>query len=215
MIYQEIARKFALNERMTKLFMEHPSTELMLQESPKEVAALLAQCAVETGDLTPKRESLNYGATALYTKFPRYFTQTVAYQVGRTDTQPAQQSEIARIMYGGRMGNDTQGDGWLYRGRGFIQTTGEDNYRALGKLMEINLIKDPDALLNPTVAVSAAWLMYLRMGLQKAFLDRGIIGLSRAVNLGNPASRMKSLHEADRVYLYEQLCPIMEGSHDL
>lgn len=66
---------------------------------------------------------------------------------------------LAGKVYGGRMGNVSPGDGWLYRGRGLIQVTGRDNYAALVPLLKLDLLKNPDLLLTPVVALRAsiAW----------------------------------------------------------
>lgn len=47
---------------------------------------------------------------------------------------------------------DKDGDGYLYRGRGYVQITGRANYDKAGDKLGIDLIGNPDAALNPTVA---------------------------------------------------------------
>ena len=96
-------------------------------DSPQRVAAFLAQCAHESGGFKAIKENLNYKAESLMKVFPKYFpNQELAEQYAHN------QEAIANRVYGGRMGNGDEhsGDGYAYCGRGLIQLTGHDNYKA-------------------------------------------------------------------------------------
>jgi putative chitinase len=118
-----------------------PNYEL---DSPKRIAAFLAQCGHESGGWTVFEENLNYSAKGLMGIFKKYFpdeSTATAYQ--------RQPEKIANKVYANRMGNgpESSGDGWKYRGRGPIQLTGKDNYRAFAKEMFDdweNLFNNPD-----------------------------------------------------------------------
>lgn len=118
-----------------------PNYEL---DSPKRIAAFLAQCGHESGGWTVFEENLNYSAKGLMGIFKKYFPDeatAMAYQ--------RQPEKIANKVYANRMGNgpESSGDGWKYRGRGPIQLTGKDNYRAFAKEMFDdweNLFNNPD-----------------------------------------------------------------------
>ncbi|MDQ1165894.1 glycoside hydrolase family 19 protein [Flavobacterium sp. SORGH_AS_0622] len=106
--------------------------------------------------LVPRAENLNYSAERLLKIFPKYFK----------DLETAKQYErnpekIANLVYANRMGNGDveSGDGWRYRGRGFIQLTGRNNYEALAKhLNNDNIISESELLLSEVNAlVSALW----------------------------------------------------------
>lgn len=123
----------------------------------EQQSMFLAQCAVESKNFTRLVENMNYSPKGLLGTFPRHFTTITANQYGRLEDpktgkviRPANQPMIGSIAYGNRMGNGNvaSGDGWKYRGRGFIQITGKDNYRALGKALGIDLLENPDLLSN-------------------------------------------------------------------
>jgi len=66
--------------------------------------------------------------------------------------------KIANKIYGGRMGNLQDGDGWKYHGRGLIQLTGRDNYKSFSDATGIDAINHPELLLQPEYAcLSAGW----------------------------------------------------------
>jgi putative chitinase len=84
----------------------------------------VAQCAHESGNFKFVRENLNYSAQGLLKTFPRYFSKDTAEIAARKPEL------IANIVYSNRMGNGAKesGDGWKFRGRGYIQLTGKSNY---------------------------------------------------------------------------------------
>jgi putative chitinase len=98
-----------------------------LRLKPLQAAHFFAQCAHESGNFTVLTENLNYSAARLVEVFPRYFpTLDIA---ANYDRKPEM---IANRVYASRLGNGSEasGDGWRYRGRGAIQLTGRDNYKA-------------------------------------------------------------------------------------
>jgi putative chitinase len=102
--------------------------------TPKRVAAFVAQCAHESGGFLFLTENLNYKADSLMKVFPKYFpTRDLANAYAK---QPA---KIANRVYANRMGNgdEASGDGFKYRGRGLIQLTGKTNYSWFAASLEI------------------------------------------------------------------------------
>ncbi len=117
------------------------------------LAHFMAQIEHESG-LKPIAENLNYSANGLRKTFGKYFTDLEAIKYQRKPEQ------IANRVYANRMGNgnEASGDGWKYRGRGFIQITGKNNYTVLSKDTRIDYLNNPDLLLNEANAmISALW----------------------------------------------------------
>ena len=64
----------------------------------------------------------------------------------------------AQNTYDGRMGNNKSGDGYRYRGRGYIQLTGKNNYTQAGRALGLDLVKNPDQAATPDVgAKTSVW----------------------------------------------------------
>ena len=118
----------------------------------KRIAAFIAQVGHESSHLVRLVENLNYSADALRKTWPSRFNAELATTVARKPEQ------IANIAYGNRMGNTAPGDGWKYRGRGLIQITGKNNYRACGEALGLDLIAQPEMLEKLQYGcMSAAW----------------------------------------------------------
>ena len=106
--------------------------------TPLRLAHFLAQCAHESGRFLVTRENLNYSAQGLLKTFKRHFNDRTAKLYARNP------EAIANKVYGGRLGNAEITDGWKFRGRGYIQTTGKANYAELDKIVPEDLLDNPD-----------------------------------------------------------------------
>lgn len=127
--------------------------------TPLRLAHFMAQIEHESG-LKPISENLNYSANRLRVIFPEYFISKE--DAKRYDRNP---EKIANKVYANRMGNGTEssGEGWKYRGRGFIQITGKENYHRLANDTDLDCLKNPDLLLEEANAmISAIWFWNLR-----------------------------------------------------
>lgn len=117
----------------------------------------LSQCAHESGNFKFVRENLNYSADGLRKIFPKYFpTLEAANKYAR------QPEKIANKVYGNRMGNgdEASGDGFKFRGRGFIQLTGKDNYAAFDKFVDDDIMANPDLVATKYPLTSAAFFFH-------------------------------------------------------
>ena len=145
----------------------------------KRKAMFFAQLDHESG-LKPISENLNYSADRLLVVFPKYFTKN---DVGQFARNP---EKIANRVYANRMGNGNQnsGDGWKYRGRGFIQLTGKSNYSALSKDVGVDYVSNPDLLLNEADAMIAACWFWLKNKLNESADWGDVEGATRIINGG-------------------------------
>ena len=103
--------------------------------TPKRVAAFIAQCAHESGGFRFLKENLNYKAESLMKTFPKYFSDK-----DTANAYAKQPVKIANRVYANRMGNgdEASGDGYKYCGRGLIQLTGKSNYSWFAASLEIS-----------------------------------------------------------------------------
>jgi putative chitinase len=122
-------------------------------DTPLKLAHFLAQCGHESGGFKVVNENLNYSSDGLKKVFPKYFPGNLSESYAR------QPEKIASRVYGGRMGNGTEPtkEGFKFRGRGYIQLTGKDNYTSFGKSIGENLIDNPDLVSTKYPLLSAAW----------------------------------------------------------
>ena len=122
--------------------------------NPFRLSHFLAQCAHESGNFKHVRENLNYSAEGLVKVFPKYFSKETALWYARKP------EAIANVVYGSRMGNGDKnsGDGFKYRGRGFLQLTGKVNYQAFSNhIVDTNIMIDSDLVATKYPLTSAAW----------------------------------------------------------
>lgn len=117
------------------------------------LAHFLSQAGHESGGFKVVTENLNYGAAGLQSIFKKYFTAESAKEYERKP------EKIANIVYANRMGNGNQasGEGYKFRGRGFIQLTGKDNYSAFDKIVPEDILANPDLVATQYPLLSAAW----------------------------------------------------------
>ncbi len=125
-----------------------------------KVAEFLAQTAHESMGFTVLEEGLNYTAERLMAVWPRRFPDmTSALPYARNP------EALANKVYGGRNGNTEPGDGYKYRGRGLIQTTGRANYAKVEEATGLPVVEFPDLLLEPVNAARSAGAYWRDNGL--------------------------------------------------
>ena len=121
--------------------------------TPKRQACFIGQCMHESGGFKFLKENLNYSAKALMNTWPSRFPD-----MDTAEKYERQPEKIANKVYSGRMGNTEDGDGAKYIGRGLIQLTGKDNYKAFGEAIGEDLVSNPQLVEEPRyAALSAGW----------------------------------------------------------
>ena len=165
--------------------------------TPLRLAHFLAQCGHESGGFKVVNENLNYSAKGLLGVFKKYFpdgTKAALYE--------RKPEKIANLVYGGRMGNgpEASGEGYKFRGRGYIQLTGKDNYKAFDAVVPENLLESPDLVATKYPLLSAAWFFH-KNGLHKiadgGATDAVVTSVTKRVNGGTIglADRIKHFKE--------------------
>jgi putative chitinase len=152
--------------------------------TPLRLAHFLAQCGHESGGFRATQENLNYSAKGLNGIFKKYFpTEASAAAYARNP------QKIANKVYGGRMGNglEASGEGYKFRGRGYIQLTGKENYTAFGKAIGEDILANPDKVASTYALLSAAWF-FSKNGLHKmadgGATDAVVTSITKRVNGG-------------------------------
>jgi putative chitinase len=151
--------------------------------TPLRLAHFLSQCAHESANFTAVRENLNYSADGLKKTFPKYFPGLLSEQYEKNP------EKIASKVYGNRMGNGDENskEGFKYRGRGYIQLTGKNNYKSFGTAINENLVDNPDLVATKFPLLSAAWF-FSKNGLNtiadKGPTDDVVKEVTRKVNGG-------------------------------
>lgn len=168
------------------------------------VAAFVAQCAHESGGFTKLEEGLSYSAKGLTGTWPKRFPPDIAAQYERKP------EKIANRAYESRMGNgpEASGDGWKYRGRGILQLTGKDNYKACSQFLfqDDTITNDPDLLLDPYYATHSACWFWWKNKLNQ-YADSGdILTLTKKINGG-------TLGLDDRIKHYKHAIEVLSGHH--
>jgi putative chitinase len=149
--------------------------------TPKRVAAFMAQCAHESGGFRALKENLNYKAASLRRVFPKYFPND-----DLANAYAGKQEMIANRVYGSRMGNGDEhsGDGFRYCGRGLIQLTGKNNYQAFADSIETHIDDIPEFLATFEGAVQSACWFWESNNLNQ-FADTGdILTMTKRINGG-------------------------------
>ena len=121
--------------------------------TPLRLAHFLAQCGHESGGFKATQENLNYSADGLKKIFPKYFPGNLAESYARNP------EKIASKVYGGRMGNggEETKEGYKFRGRGYLQTTGKENYTKFTKYIGEDSVSNPDLVATKYPLASAAF----------------------------------------------------------
>ena len=121
--------------------------------TPERLAHFLGQCHHESGGFKFTTENTNYSDVGLKKRFNKYFKDKDISKYARNP------EKIANLVYANRMGNgnEASGDGFRFRGRGYIQLTGKNNYKAFDKFVDDDIVLNPDLVATKHPLLSAAW----------------------------------------------------------
>jgi putative chitinase len=148
--------------------------------TPKRQACFIGQCMHESGGFKLLRENLNYSAKGLVATWPsRFPNEEYAEEYARKPER------IANKVYSGRMGNTEDGDGAKYIGRGLIQLTGKDNYKAVTEALGTDFIGQPQLLEEPRYAALSAGWFWNKKGLNALADANDIETMTKRINGGS------------------------------
>jgi putative chitinase len=146
----------------------------------KRQACFIGQTMHESGGYKHLVENLNYSAKGLMNTWPSRFPDAdVAEKYAR------QPEKIANKVYSGRMGNTEDGDGAKYIGRGLIQLTGKDNYKAFGDAIGEDLLANPELVQEPRYAALSAGWFWNKRGLNALADVMDIATMTKRINGGS------------------------------
>jgi putative chitinase len=171
-----------------------------INRSLRRMAAFLGHIALESHGLRKLEESLYYkDAAKVNQKFKAIKTDTEAEGYLR------QPEAMANKVYANRLGNgdEASGDGWRYRGRGFIQLTFKDNYAQLSNELKVDFVKNPDLVATPQYAALSAAFFWKKNGLNQLADDARYRALSLRINAGLEGFAER---EANRKHALTALC---------
>jgi putative chitinase len=170
--------------------------------TPKRIAAFIAQCSHESGGFTALKENLNYKPATLRKLFGKYFPNDALAE--EYCAKPNKQEAIASRIYASRMGNgdEASGDGYKYCGRGLIQLTGKSNYIAFADSLQISPEEASDYLATfEGAAQSACW--FWETNNLNQWADKGdILTLTKRINGG-------TIGLEDRIKHYEHALHVL------
>ncbi|MDQ1923295.1 glycoside hydrolase family 19 protein [Massilia pseudoviolaceinigra] len=155
--------------------------------SALRVSHFMAQVLHETVALARAVENLRYSTQRLPKVWPQRF-------LPRGPLDPAMYANdevrLANAVYGGRLGNDLPGDGYLYRGRGLLQLTGKDSYALASVTLRTGYPSAPDFVAEPDAVLSARWCLgaaaaiWIAKGCNEAADDDDVVEITRRINGG-------------------------------
>jgi putative chitinase len=201
----ENVQKFAGNyaENLTPdllLELNDVLAQYKINKTPLRFVHFVAQITHETGHFRWLSENLNYSDQGLLNTFSKYFpTEALAREYAR------QPERIANRVYANRMenGDEASGDGWRYRGRGYIQLTGRENYRKIGDRIGVDLENNPDIVSeDPTIALRVSADYWDSRKINKAADKDDLKRVTRLINGGynGLADRERLLKKAKYIW---------------
>jgi len=133
--------------------------------------AIIANMKKECG-LVPKEENLNYSKTGNPRIRSIFGSRVASLTDEELNAAKANPEVFAELIYGSgnsigkSMGNTEPGDGWKYRGRGYIQLTGKNNYKYFGDLSGFDIVENPDWLVNNPSLSAMVSVNFVKYGLK-------------------------------------------------
>jgi putative chitinase len=163
--------------------------------TPRRQAAFIGQCGHESASFKILQENLNYSAKGLVATWPSRFPN-----IDFASEYERKPERIANKVYGGRadLGNTEDGDGWRFAGKGLIQLTGRNNYKTCGDALGVDLIANPELLIEPEYAALSAGWFWNKRGLNALADNEDWTTITKRINGGSHGlqDRIDRTHKA-------------------
>jgi putative chitinase len=154
--------------------------------TPAQQASWIGQCGHECGNFRIMEENLNYRAPTLLKLFPQHPKRVWGFTPESAAAYEKQPQKIANRIYGNRMGNrdEASGDGFRFRGSGFLQLTGMNNFFHAGQALGVDFIMQPELVRTPMYAAQTAGWFWQTHRLNQ-YADSGdILTMTKRINGG-------------------------------
>jgi putative chitinase len=169
--------------------------------SRNRALGFLSTC-LEESQFRTLSENLNYSAERAHEVFPREFPTVASAEPYAMNPQA-----FGDKVYGGRLGNIGPNAGWLYRGQGLDQVTGESNFKLLARLTGLDLVNHPELVTSPGNMLGCAAALFVQYPGILSYCDRGawtyvwaLVGTGRAtgpvINLAAHEAALAALQKA-------------------
>jgi putative chitinase len=149
-------------------------------------ASWIGQCGHECGNFKIMEENLNYRAATLLKLFPRTPKRAWGFTPEEAAAYEKQPRKIANRIYGNRMGNrdEASGDGYRFRGSGFLQLTGHSNFFHAGKALGVDFVMEPELVRTPKYAAQTAGWFWQTHNLNQYADNRDFLTMTKRINGG-------------------------------
>jgi putative chitinase len=163
-------------------------------------ASWIGQCGHECGNFKIMEENLNYRAATLLKLFPRTPKRAWGFTPEEAAAYEKQPRKIANRIYGNRMGNrdEASGDGFRFRGSGFLQLTGHSNFFHAGKALGVDFVMEPELVRTPKYAAQTAGWFWQTHNLNQYADNRDFVTMTKRINGGTIGleDRIKHINQA-------------------
>ena len=168
--------------------------------TPARQACWIGQCGHECGNFRIMEENLNYRAATLLKLFPRTPKRAWGFTPEEAAAYEKQPKRIANRIYGNRMGNrdEASGDGWRFRGSGFLQLTGHSNFYHAGKALGVDFVMEPELVRTPKYAAQTAGWFWQTHKINQHADGRDFVTMTKRINGGTIGldDRIKHINQA-------------------
>lgn len=168
--------------------------------TPLQQASWIGQCGHECGNFRIMEENLNYRAPTLLKLFPLTPKRKWGFTPEEAAAYEKQPRKIANRIYGNRMGNrdEASGDGFRFRGSGFLQLTGHSNFFHAGKALGVDFVMEPELVRTPKYAAQTAGWFWQTHKLNQTADGRDFVAMTKKINGGTIGldDRIKHINQA-------------------